>query len=82
MKIILNEYLQSVGKTQYWLAKETGIAASTLSRLCSNQTSSIEFETIDKICSALNCQSNDIFQSTKIITPLQFIKKAIFKYRL
>ena len=37
MKVILKETLEKQGKSQYWLAKETGIAQSTLSNLCANK---------------------------------------------
>lgn len=60
MKIILNETLKAKGKSQYWLSKKTGIAASTLNNLCNQKTTSIQFSVIDKICSALNCDISDI----------------------
>ena len=41
MKVILKETLEKKGKSQYWLAKETGIAASTLSNMCSNKTTKV-----------------------------------------
>lgn len=60
MKIILNDTLKQKGHSQYWLAHKTGIAASTLSNLCNNKTSSIQFSVLDKICDALNCDITDI----------------------
>lgn len=60
MKIILNDTLKSKSKSQYWLHKETGIAASTLNNLCNNKTTSIQFSVLDKICDALNCNVSDI----------------------
>ena len=55
MKVILKETLEKQGKSQYWLAKETGIAQSTLSNLCANKTSKIDFLVLQKICNALDC---------------------------
>lgn len=60
MKIILNETLAKKGKSQYWLSKETGIAASTLSNLYNNKTSSVQFSVLEKICLKLDCTPNDI----------------------
>lgn len=60
MKVILNDTLASLSKSQYWLARKTGIAASTLSNLCNNKTSSVQFSVLDKICEALNCEVSDI----------------------
>ena len=60
MKIILKETLEKHGKSQYWLAKETGIAQSTLSNLCANKTSKIDFLVLQKICNTLDCDITDI----------------------
>lgn len=60
MKVILKKTLEKQGKSQYWLAKETGIAVSTLSNLCANKTSKIDFLVLQKICNALDCDITDI----------------------
>ncbi len=60
MKIKLRELLDKKHKSIYQLNKETGIASSTLSRICNNKTSSIEFSVLDKICEALDCNVSDI----------------------
>ena len=65
MKIILNDTLRSKSKSQYWLAKKTGISASTLNNLCNNKTSGIQFSVLDKICEALDCDVSDILLHKK-----------------
>lgn len=60
MKVILNDTLKSKQKSQYWLSKQTGIAASTLNNLCNNKTSGIQFSVLDKICDVLDCEINDV----------------------
>ena len=60
--IILNDTLNKMNKSQYWLAKETCIAASTINNLCNNKTTRIDFHTIELICDTLNCNLSDIFQ--------------------
>ena len=62
INIILNDTLNIMNKSQYWLAKETGIAASTINNLCNNKTTRIDFHTIELICDTLNCNLSDIFQ--------------------
>ncbi len=62
MEVILNKTLKSKNKSQYWLSKETVIAASTLNNLCNNKTTSVQFSVLDKICNALDCEVSDILK--------------------
>ncbi|MBA4688580.1 MAG: helix-turn-helix transcriptional regulator [Candidatus Galacturonibacter soehngenii] len=61
MYIKINDLLNYQNKTKYWLAQETNISYQSIHKLCSNDSSSIKFEMIEKICKALNCTPNDIF---------------------
>ena len=65
MQIKLREVLDKKRKSIYQLNKETGIASSTLSRICNNKTTSIEFSVLDKICEALDCDVSDILEHEK-----------------
>lgn len=65
MEIILNKTLERKKISQYKLAKDTGIAASTLNNLCNGKTTSIQFSILDKICEALNCEVSDILEHNK-----------------
>lgn len=65
MKVILNKTLKDKKISQYKLAKDTGISASTLNNLCNNKTTSIQFSVLDKICDALNCEVSDILLHDK-----------------
>lgn len=65
MLIKLREVLDKQNKSIYWLHNQTGIAQSTLSRICNNKTSSIEFSVLDKICNALDCEVSDILENSK-----------------
>ena len=56
MKVILNKTLENRKISQYKLAKDTGIAASTLNNLCNNKTSSIQFSILDKKWDLLDCE--------------------------
>lgn len=61
MRITLNNTLKQKGHSQYWLSHETGIAASTINNLCNGKTTSIKFDTIEKISKTLNCSIDEIF---------------------
>ena len=62
MKIILKETLKNRNVSQYQLAKETGIAASTLNKICNGKTTSIDFDILQKICDTIQCDVSDIMQ--------------------
>lgn len=62
MKIILNETLKKMNKSQYWLSKETGISSSAINNLCNNKTTSINFSLLQKICDTLDCDVSDIIK--------------------
>lgn len=57
----INEILNEQGKTPYWLGKQTGISQNNIGKICNGETSTIRFDTLEKICKALNCSINDIF---------------------
>jgi putative transcriptional regulator len=47
--------------TQAELAKTAGLSKTTVSNLESGRLRRIELDTISKLCSALNCTPNDLF---------------------
>lgn len=61
LSLKINEILKEQGKTSYWLGKQTGISQNNIGKICNGETSTIRFDTIEKICKALNCSINDIF---------------------
>ena len=65
MKLMLKELLESKGKSVYWLKHETNISHATIYKIVNNETTMISFENLEKICKALNCTPNDIFELTK-----------------
>jgi putative transcriptional regulator len=56
IEIGLDKLLRSQQRTFYWLAKETGISHTTLWRLKKGKALGINFETLEKLCQALECQ--------------------------
>ncbi len=63
LSLRINEILEKQGKTPYWLGKQTGISQNNIGKICNGETSTIRFDTIEKICIALDCSINDLFFS-------------------
>ena len=49
--------------TPYWLGKQTGISQNNILKICNGETSTIRFDTIEKICTTLDCSISDLFTS-------------------
>ena len=60
MQTKIMELLDKKGKTRYWLAKEIGIKQQSLNKIASNETVSIRFDILEKICTTLECTPNDV----------------------
>jgi len=60
VKINIDDILKKQDKTRYWLSKKINFTYPNLVRLCNNETESIRFDVLEKICKALNCTPNDI----------------------
>ena len=63
LRLRINEILEKENKSMYWLAKQTGISANNIQKMCNGETNSIRFTSIETICKALNCSINDLFES-------------------
>ena len=63
LSLKINKILEEQGKTPYWLGKQTGISQNNILKICNGETSTIRFDTIEKICKALECSINDLFES-------------------
>jgi putative transcriptional regulator len=73
----LEKLLAKENRSFYWLAKETGVSYTTLWRLKKGKAVGINFETLEKICRALQCQPGDILFLTKgNIPPKRHLLKA------
>ena len=57
----VNEILEEKGLTSYWLGKQTGISQNNMLKICNGETSTIRFDTIEKLCKALKCKISDLF---------------------
>lgn len=64
LSLKINKILEHQNRSAYWLGKQTGIAPNNIGKICNGETSTIRFDTIEKICLALNCSIDDLFEST------------------
>ena len=55
----------------YWLSKATGISHTTLWRLKKGKALGINFETLEKLCMALECQPGDVLSFTNSKTTVK-----------
>ena len=60
IEIQVDRLLAGLGRTFYWLSKESGISHTTLWRLKKGKALGINFDTLEKICVALECQPGDV----------------------
>jgi putative transcriptional regulator len=62
IEIRVDGLLEEHGRSFYWLAKETGISHTTLWRLKKGRARGINFDTLEKLCAALECQPGDVIR--------------------
>ena len=60
IEIRIEELLETRGRSFYWLAKESGISHTTLWRLKKGKALGINFDTLEKMCQTLECQTGDM----------------------
>lgn len=61
LSLRIDEILREQGKTPYWLSKQTGISPNNIGKICNGETTTIRFDTLEKICKTLNCSIDDLF---------------------
>jgi putative transcriptional regulator len=66
IEIRVDELLALQERTFYWLAKNTGISHTTLWRLKKGKALGINFDTLEKICHALQCQPCEILRLAEV----------------
>lgn len=65
MKMIqmrVQELLNERKRTRYWLVKQMQTTYKTVNKLCDNTLTGLQLDTIEKLCSILECTPNDLFR--------------------
>lgn len=57
----IKEILKEEGKSKYWLIQQMECSYQSLSNLINNETSRIQFITLEKLCKILNRSPGEIF---------------------
>lgn len=65
IKIKIDKILKEQNKSLYWLAQATELSYPTIHRLVNGKTSSINFDTLEKICLALGVDISDVLKLIK-----------------
>ena len=61
IKMNVQKLLNEKGKTRYWLVKEMQTTYKTVNKLCDNTLTGLQLDTIEKLCTILECTPNDLF---------------------
>ena len=62
------DILKEQNHSKYWLYKQMELSYQNFNRMVQNETSSIKFENLEKLCSILNCSIGDLFKITNNTT--------------
>ena len=61
IRMNVQEILDEQNKTRYWLVKQMQTTYKTVNKICDNTLTGLQLETIEKLCTILNCTPNDLF---------------------
>ena len=61
IRLNLQELLHAKGRNASWLQHELNMSPKNFDRMLHNETQSIRYENIEKLCAVLNCTPNDLF---------------------
>ena len=56
------DILEERNLTKYWLYKQMELSYQNFNKMMNNETQSIRFENIEKLCRILGCTPNDLFE--------------------
>lgn len=58
----IDKLLKINKKTKYWLVNQLDSDYQTINKIINNETTSISFNMLEKLCKAFQCTPNDIFE--------------------
>lgn len=61
VKLNLKNLLKETKHTKYWLVQKTGSSYQTINKMVNNETKSIRFETLNRLCEIFDCDIQDLF---------------------
>ena len=61
-RLNIQELLAQNNRTKYWLVKKLETDYRYVTKLLENETASISFKMIDRLCEIFHCEPNDLFK--------------------
>lgn len=58
------DILAEQNHSKYWFYKQMELSYQNFNRMVQNETASIKFENLDKLCNILKCPIGDLFEIT------------------
>lgn len=58
------DILEEQNHTKYWLYKQMDLSYQNFNRIVNNETTSIRFDNLEKLCTILQCSFDDLFEVT------------------
>lgn len=55
------DILEEQKHSKYWLYNQMGMSYQNFNRMVNNETTSIRYENIEKLCKYLNCSLDELF---------------------
>ena len=65
LKLNVLSLLEKKGVTKYWLYKQMDMSYQNFNHMVNNETGSIKYENIEKLCAILECMPNELFMLEK-----------------
>lgn len=62
IRLRIKEILDEKGKTNYWLSQRLGMCYRNYHNIVTNQTSSIRFDTMERLCEILEVPVSELFE--------------------
>ncbi len=63
VKLRILDILAEQNHSKYWLYKRIEMSYQNFNKMVNNETSSIRFDTLEKLSSILNCPIGDLFET-------------------
>lgn len=62
IRLKIDEILKEQQHSRYWLNNQMGMTYTNLKRIIENETNSIRFDTLEKLCTILNCTPSELIE--------------------
>ena len=66
IKLNALELLGQKNKTKYWLYKQLGMSYQNFNKMINNETKSIQYDMVDKMCRILECTPDELLNYKEI----------------